>query len=226
MVSKRMTRNGTFDILTYKGVEKDIQRLFSKHAVQDENGQVLFDFFEQNGKLVDHEVLSLYHNKRASYGISSLNFSETTRSVFVSDSYASLIFFANQFRARISFEEAGFMVVGAAFDEGLFKKSLEEIPAKTKVNTVFSSSILGRVMDCRVQDLIHERNCSYRLSNGKVHLKNQEAEKTSAEPIASFSLRTYSISQGVLQTVRTFKPRQKGLESFYQVNKQSSNDFK
>ncbi|UZD21168.1 hypothetical protein [Algoriphagus halophytocola] len=226
MVSKRMTKKGTFDILTYKGVEKDIQRLFSKHAVQDENGQVLFDFFDQNGKLVDQEVLSLYHNKRASYGISSLNFSETTRSVFVSDSYASLIFFANQFRARISFEEAGFMVVGAAFDECLLKKSFKEIAKRAKINAVFSSSILGRVMDCRVQDLIHGRDCSYKMSNGSVHLKNLKTEKTSIEPMDTFSLRTYCITQGVLQTVRTFKPRQKALESFYQVNKQASDGSK
>lgn len=226
MVSKTMTRNGTFDILTYKGVEKDIQRLFSKHAIQDEKGQILFDFFDKTGELVDREVLSLYRDKRSSFGISTLNISETTRSVFISDSYASLIFFANQFRARLSFDEAGFMVVGAAFDEGLLKKSLEEIHAKTKINTVFSSSILGRVMDCRVQDLVHGRNCSYRLSNGSVHLKNLKTEKTSEEPIASFSLRTYCMSQGVLQTVRTFKPRMKGVESFYQVNKQAWDDSK
>lgn len=221
-----MTRRGTFDILTYKGVERDIQRLFSKHAVQDDKGRILFDFFDQRGELVDREVLSLYRSKRASYGISSLNISETTRSVFISDSYASLIIFANQFRARISFEEAGFMIVGAAFDEGLFKKLLEELHSKTKVNTVFSSSILGRVMDCKVQDLIHGRNCSYRLSNGSVHLKNLKTGKTSVEPVATFSLRTYCISQGVLQTVRTFKPRKKGIDSFYQLNKQAWEDIK
>lgn len=225
-MSKSMTRNETFDILTYKCVEKDIQRLFSKHAFQDEKGQILFDFFGQDSRVVDKEVLSLYRSKRASYGISTLNISETTRSVFISDSYASLIFFTNQYKARISFEESGFVVVGAAFDEGLFKKSLEEIPEKAKVNTVFSNSILGRVMDCRVQDLIHGRNCSYRLSNGSVHLKNLKTEKTSAEPIATFSLRTYCMSQGVLQSVRTFKPRKKGVESFYQLNKLALEDFK
>lgn len=225
-MSKRMTRKGIFDILTYKGVEKDVQRLFSMHAVQDEDGQVLFDFFDQNGKRVDQEVLSFYRNKRASYGISNLNFSETTRSVFVSDSYASLIFFANQFRARISFEEVGFMVLGAAFDESLLNKSLGEIPKNAKVNTVFSSSILGRLMDCRVQDLIHGRICSYRLSNGSVHLKNLKTEKTSAEPITTFSLRTYCISQGVLQTVRTFKPQKKEMESYYQLNKNAMEDLK
>lgn len=221
-----MTRNGTFDILTFKGVEKDIQRLFSKHAFQDDNGQILFDFFDQSGKLVDREVLSLYRSNRASYGISCLNISETTRSVFISDSYASLIFFANQYKARITIEEAGFLVVGARFDECLLKKSLEEIPKKAKVNTVFSSSILGRVMDCRVQDLIHGRNCSYRLSNEKVFFNNLETGKTSVEPIATFSLRTYCISQGVLQTVRTFKPGKKGVESFYQLNKQAKEDLK
>ncbi|MBN7817655.1 hypothetical protein [Algoriphagus pacificus] len=224
-MSKTMTRNGTFDILTYKGVEMDIQRLFSKNAIQDEKGQIYFDFFDQDGGVVDKEVLSLYRSKCASYGISILNISETTRSVFVSDSYASLIFFVNQYKARIAFEEAGFMVVGAKFDEDLLKKSLEEIHAKSKVNTVFSSSILGRVMDCKIQDLIHKRNCSYRLSNGSIHLKNLKTEKDSVEPITSFSLRAYCISQGVLQTVRTFKPRKKGAESFYQLNKQVKEDL-
>lgn len=216
-----MTRNGTFDILTYKSVEMDIQRLFSKHAVQDDKGQILFDFFDQDGRVVDKEVLSLYRSKNASSGISTLNITETMRSAFISDSFASLIFFANQFRARISFEEVGFMVVGTRFDECLLKKLLEEIPENAKVNTVFSSSIMGRVMDCRVQDLIHGRNCSYRLSNVSVHLKNLKTEKTSIVPIATFSLRTYCISQGVLQTVRTFKPGKKGIDSFYQLNKQT-----
>lgn len=226
MVNKKMTREGIFDILTYKGVEKDIQRLFSIHAFQDDKGQILFDFFDQDSRVVDKEVLSLYRSKRASYGISTLNISETTRSVFISDSYASLIFFTDQFRTRISFEEVGFVVVGAAFDENLLKKSLEKLPVNAKVNTVFSSSIMGRVMDCRVQDLIHGRNCSYRLSNGSVYLKNLKTGKTSVEPIATFSLRTYCISQGVLQTVRTFKPGKKGIGSFYQLNKQVVEDFK
>tara|TARA_R110002020_G_scaffold62045_1_gene166497 strand:+ start:492 stop:1157 length:666 start_codon:yes stop_codon:yes gene_type:complete len=221
-----MTRNGTFDILTYKGVERDIQRLFSKHAVQDGKGQILFDFFDQSGLLVDREVLKLYRSKRASYGISSVNISETTHSVFVSDSYASLIFFANQFRVRISFEETGFVVLGARFDECLLKKSLEKISAEAKVNTVFSSSILGRLMDCKIQDLHHGRNCSYSLSKGKVYLKNLKTGKATEEPIATFSLRTYCISQGVLQTVRTFKPRQMEMESFYHLNQQASDGFK
>jgi ribosomal protein L7Ae-like RNA K-turn-binding protein len=216
-----MTWNGTFDILTYMGVEMDIQRLFSKHAIQDEKGQILFDFFDQSGKPVDREVLSLYQSKRSSDGISTLNISETTHSVFISDSFASLIIFANQYKARIAIEEAGFVVMGADFDEVLLKKSLTEIPKNAKVNTIFSSSILGRVMDCKVQDLIHGRDCAYRLSKGKVHLKNLKTAKNSAEHIATFSLRTYCISQGILQTVRTFKPRQNGLESFYQVNKQA-----
>lgn len=216
-----MTRNGTFDILTYKGVELNIQRLFSKNAIQDEKGQIFFDFFDQDGGVVDREVLSLYRKKRASYGISCLNISETTRSVFISDSNASLIFFTNQYKARIAFEEAGFFIVGAKFDESLLKKSLEAIPAKSKVNTVFSSSILGRVTDCKIQDLIHGRNCSYRLSKGNVHIKNLQNGKVSEESIDTFSLRRYCISQGVLQTVRTFKPRKKEVESFYQLNKQT-----
>lgn len=225
-MNKKMIRIGTFDILTYKGVEMDIQRLFSKNAIQDEKGQIYFDFFDQDGGIVDKEVLSLYRNKRASYGISTLNISETTRSVFISNSNASLIFFANQYKARITFEEAGFFIVGAKFDESLLKKSLEAIPAKSKVNTVFSSSILGRVMDCKVQDLIYGRCCSYKLSKGNVHLKNLQTGKATEESMDTFSLRTYCISQGVLQTVRTFKSRKKGVESFYQLNKQALEDFK
>ena len=221
-----MTKKGTFDILTYKGVELDIQRLFSKNAIQDEKGQILFDFFDKDGRVVDKEVVSLYRSKCASYGISCLNFSETTRQFFISDSYASMIFFVNQYKARISFDEAGFVVVGAAFDVELLKIILEKIPEKAKINTVFSSSILGRVMDCKIQDLIHGRNCSYTLSKEIVYLKNLKTEKATEESMDTFSLRKYCISQGVLQTVRTFKPRKKGVESFYQLNKLALEDFK
>jgi hypothetical protein len=208
----------TFDILTYKGVEKDIQRLFSKHAFQDENGRILFDFFGAQGQVVDREILSLHRNKQASYGISTLNLSENVRSIFLSDSYASLIYFANQYKARITFEEAGFIVLGADFDQFLLKQVFGKIPKRTKINTVFSSSILGRVMDSKIQDLIHDRDCYYVLSNDLVQLKNRKTNKTSAESLFTFSLRTYCISQGILQTVRTFKPKQKGIESFYQLN--------
>ena len=213
-----MALTETFDILTYKGVEKDIQRLFSKFASQDKTGQIVFTFFCQQGRQVDCEIMSLYRNKKASRGISVLNPSENVRSVFVSDSYASLIYFANQYKARISFEEAGFLIIGAEFDHSLLRKALKKFSKKTKINTVFSTSILGRVMDCKIQDLVHDRNCSYTLSDDLVLLKNQKKDKVSAESIFTFSLRTYCISQGVLQTVRTFKPNQRGIESFFQLN--------
>lgn len=208
----------TFDILSFKGVEKDIQCLFSKYAFQDKKGQILYDFFGHHGHKVDTEILTLYRNKQASQGISILNISGNTRSVFVSDSFASLIYFANQYKARISFEEAAFIIIGAEFDYRLLKQVFEKLPKRTKINTVFSTSILGRVMDCKIQDLVHERNCSYLLSGDVVQLKSQKTKKDSAVSIFSFSLRTYCISQGVLQTVRTYKPKQKGIESFYQLN--------
>lgn len=224
MVSKRMTRNGTFDILTYRGVEKEIQRLFSKHAVQDENGQILFDFFDQSGELVDREVLSLYRSKNASYGISTLNISETMRSVFISDSYASLIFFANQFKGRIAFEETGFIVLGAKYDQFMLVKAFEQIPANAKFNTVFSSSILGRVLDCKIQDSVQGKECSFKLVNDLIQFES--TKKISSGPIHTFSLRTFCISQGVKQTVRTFKPKKKGVESFYKLNQLAWDEVK
>ncbi|MCU0400532.1 MAG: hypothetical protein MUE75_05890 [Algoriphagus sp.] len=213
-----MTSTGTFDILTYKGVDKAIQGLFSKFAHQDKTGQIVFDFFGEHGRKVDCEILSLYRNKQASRGISALNLSENSRSIFVSDSYASLICFANQFKARISFDEAGFLIIGAEFDLSLLKKEFKKVSKKAKINTVFSTSILGRVMDCKVQDLVYDRDCRYNLSDDWVHLKNQKRNKVSNESIFTFSLRTYCISQAIIQTVRTFKPKQKGVESFYQLN--------
>ncbi len=215
----------TFDILTYKGIEKDIQCLFSKNASQNDKGQILFDFFGHQGQKVDSEILSLHRSKKASFGISELNFSENVQSVFVSDSYASLIFFANQFRSRISFEEAGFLVIGADFDRSLVKHVFSKIPRKAKINTVFSSSILGRVMDCKIQDLSSDRTCSYILADDLVQLKNQKTNKVSAESIFRFSLRTYCISQGIRQTVRTFKPKLKGIETYYQLNKLAWNEL-
>ena len=208
----------TFDILSYKGVDKAIQGLFSKFAHQDKTGQIIFDFFDEQGEKVDCEILSLYRNKQASRGISVINLSEHSRSIFVSDSYASLICFANQFKARISFDEAGFLIIGAEFDLSLLKQAFMKVSKKAKIDTVFSTSILGRVMDCKIQDLIHDNDCTYYLYSDLVHLKNSKKAKSSVESIFTFSLRTYCISQGVKQTVRTFKPKQKGVESFYQLN--------
>lgn len=213
-----MALTETFDILSYKGVDKAIQGLFSKFAHQDQTGQIVFDFFDEQGRKVDAEILSLYRNKQASIGISTLNLSEDSRSIFVSDSYASLICFANQFKARISFDEAGFLIIGAEFDLSLMTQAFKKIPKKAKINTVFSTSILGRVMDCKIQDLIHDHECTYHLSSDLVHLENPKKAKSSVESIFTFSLRTYCISQAIIQTVRTFKPKQKGVESFYQLN--------
>jgi len=213
-----MALTETFDILTYKGVDKAIQGLFSKFAYQDKTGQIVFDFFGEQGEKVDCEILSFYRNRKASRGISALHLSEHSRSIFVSDSYASLICFANQFKARISFEETGFLVIGADFDYNLLHHDFEKISKKAKINTVFSDSILGRVMDCKVQDLVYDRDCRYYLSDDWVQLKNQKRNKVSKESIFTFSLRTYCISQAITQTVRTFKPKQKGVESFYQLN--------
>ena len=207
-----------FDILSYKGVDRAIQGLFSMFALQDKTGQIVFDFFNEKGGKVDCEILSLYRNKQASRGISVLNLSEDSRSIFVSDSYSSLICFANQFKARISFDEAGFLIIGAEFDLSLLAQALKKVLKKAKINTVFSDSILGRVMDCKVQDLVYDRDCRYYLSDDWVQLKNQKRNKVSKESIFTFSLRTYCISQAITQTVRTFKPKQKGVESFYQLN--------
>tara|TARA_R110002020_G_scaffold51034_8_gene144602 strand:- start:10620 stop:11285 length:666 start_codon:yes stop_codon:yes gene_type:complete len=213
-----MALTETFDILSYKGVDKDIQGLFSKFAQQDKTGQIVFDFFNKEGRKVDSEILSLYRNKQASRGISVLNLSEDSRSIFVSDSYSSLICFANQFKARISFDEAGFLIIGAEFDLSLLAQALKKVSKKAKINSVFSDSILGRVMDCKVQDLVYDRDCRYYLSDDWVQFKNQKRYKVSKESIFTFSLRTYCISQAIIQTVRTFKPKQRGVESFYQLN--------
>lgn len=220
-----MALTETFDILSYKGVDKAIQVLFFKFAHQDQTGQIVFDFFGEQGRKVDCEILSLYRNKKASRGISILNLSEDSRSIFVSDSYASLICFANQFKARISFDEAGFLIIGAEFDLSLLTQAFKKVSKMAKINTVFNTSILGRVMDCKIQDLIHDHDCTYYLYSDWVHLKNQKRNKVSKESIFTFSLRTYCISQGVKQTVRTFKPKQKGVESFYQLNQMNWENF-
>ncbi|OYX14100.1 MAG: hypothetical protein B7Z16_14860 [Algoriphagus sp. 32-45-6] len=211
--------------MSYKGVDKAIQGLFSKFAHQDQTGQIVFDFFDEQGRKVDCEILSLYRNKQASRGISVLNLSKDSRSIFVSDSYASLICFVNQFKARISFDEAGFLIIGAEFDLSLLAQAFKKVSKKAKINTVFSTSILGRVMDCKVQDLVYDRDCQYNLSDDWVQLKNQKRNKNSKESIFTFSLRSYCISQAIIQTVRTFKPKQKGVESFYQLNQMNWENF-
>jgi hypothetical protein len=218
------TSNETFDLLSYKDIDKSIQGLFAQNAIQDEKGQIVFDFLEREGEVVDTEILGLYQCKQPSRGISIASLTESTRLVFVSDSYASLIYFADLYKSRIALEEAGFIVIGAEFDGELLQRAFETIPEYAKVNTVFGSTILGRMMDCKVQDLIYNRNCNYTLSDDWVRLQNLKTGKGKTESISTFSLRTYCISQGLIQTVRTFKPKQKGVETFYQLHQQNWNE--
>lgn len=213
-----MTLSETFDILTYKGVEKSIQRLFFHYASEDGKGHILFNFFGHDGDFVDYESLSLHRFKQASFGISSLNISENTRMVFVSDSYASLIYFANLYKDRIAFEEAGFLLIGAKFDRELVKNALSNIPRKSKVNTVFSSTILGRIMDCQIENIIQNRDCSFSLSGHRVFLKDNTKGREHNLLIEKFGLWTYCKAMGMNQFVKTYKPKNSGIESFWQLN--------
>ena len=138
----------------------------------------------------------------------------------------------NQKSTRNSFDlivlaKSGLSLINSIFDIiynksipifHLLNQAFKKLSKKAKINTVFSTSILGRVMDCKVQDLVYDRDCRYYLSDDWVQLKNQKRNKVSKESIFTFSLRTYCISQAITQTVRTFKPKQKGVESFYQLN--------
>lgn len=76
-----MTLSKAFDILTYKGVDKDIQRLFSIFASQDNKGQIIFEFFDHQGQRCNTEILGLHRNKQASFGISVLNLSVTSENI-------------------------------------------------------------------------------------------------------------------------------------------------
>lgn len=219
-----MTSTERFDILSYRGVEIEIQRLFSKYASQHRNGQITFDFFDREGRFIDNEILSLHRVKQSSFGISQWNLSENIRSVFISDSYASMICFASQFKSRISFDEASFIIIGANFDHELLASSFQNIPKTAKINTVFSASILGRIMDCQVENIIQKRDCSFTLSKNKVLLKDKSKERFREVSIHDFALWKYCKAMGMNQYVKTYKPKKDGIESFYQLNQLYWND--
>lgn len=215
-----MTLEGTFDLLDYKGVAKKIQRLFSQFAVQKSNGQISFEFFNKGGNPIDTEILSLNKLKKASFGISIINSSPFSDSLFISDSYANLIAFANLYSSRISFENASFLIISASFDSILMKDSISKIPGSFKVYTIFDSTIIGRIMDCQVQNILNERDCVFRLKNECFLVQDMTSGLSRNLPISSFSLRAYCRLVGIIQTVKTLKPKRKGVESFHQLNLQ------
>lgn len=215
-----MTLEGTFDLLDFKGVAKNIQRLFSLFAVQKSNGQISFQFFDSVGSPIDTEILSLNKHKKASFGISIINSSPISDSLFISDSYANLIAFANLYSSRISFENASFLIISASFDSILMKDSISKIPGSFKVYTIFDSTIIGRIMDCQVQNILSERDCIFTLKNECFLVQDMKIGLSQKLSISSFSLRAYCRLAGIIQTVKTLKPKRKGVESFHQLNLQ------
>src|SRR5690554_6542565 len=99
-----MAANERFDLLDIKGVDRKVQRLFSNVLQEDDQGRLWANYSDGKGNFIDHEIWSIFKLKLSSGGI--LSFSTvhplSVRSLFISDSVANLISFAQSYAGRLS----------------------------------------------------------------------------------------------------------------------------
>jgi|TARA_R110002124_G_scaffold171273_3_gene338951 hypothetical protein len=210
-----------FDLLTYKGVDIKLQHLFSKHAVQNSKGQIQFTFYDQFDSVCDKEILGLTSLKKASSGVSTINLNPSSKTLFIASSYADLIFFSKQFSSRMEFQNASFLIVGADFNRDLILYNLNIFSSSIRVITLFENTILGKIMDSLIYNYINKIDALYIIEDDKIIVKVGN-KKNYSFPVSSFSLRTFSKKFWKKSQVRTYKPKLKGIDSFYQLNQHYS----
>src|SRR5690606_41864314 len=111
-----------FDLLNIKGVDRKVQHLFSDVLQEDDHGRLWANYNDGSGNIVDQEVISLSKLKFSSCGI--LHFSTanplSAKTLYISDSIANLIFFAQSYASRFSWDYVAFIVSGAKLERILF----------------------------------------------------------------------------------------------------------
>lgn len=205
----------SYDLLDLKGVDVNLQHLFSKVLQEDEFGRLFVNYYSGEGSVVDHEVLSISNLKFSSGGVADLSITNPhlARSVFISDSLTNLIFFLNGYNHHFNLEFSAFLVTGSALDKSLLLKTILKYPAVKKYYCLYGNSLLGKIKDCKVQHWLNGNDCLFKIEDDEVisFFENQsfimEANK--------FTLRDHLRQVSVRQTVNTKKPKNKAVENFY-----------
>lgn len=195
-----------FDLLDIRGVDRQIQNLFSDVLEQDNYGRLSCAYYDMEGKQVDEEIIGLSVSKIANQGI--IQFSKfdpkLVRSVFISDTVCSLIHFANAFSGRLDFEYAAFISTGSLMQKSLFLEAFNKYPNVRNIHTVYGNSLFGKVRDCKIQHWVLEDDCNFRIDGDLVNV--QYKDLIYITPASQFSLRNHVRQLSIRQTISTYKP--------------------
>lgn len=200
-----------FELLDIKGVDRKVQHLFSEVLREDELGRLWANYYGGNGDIVDHEVISLSKLKFSSCGI--LHFSPASplsaRTLYISDSVANLISFAQSYDSRFSWDYAVFIATGAKLERSLFMETVGKYPQIKKHYTIFDHSLIGRIRDCKVQDWLNGEDCFFTVVGEDV-VANYHGEVFML-PVREFSLRNHLRKLRIRQTLTTYTLRYRRL---------------
>ena len=212
-----------FELLDIKGVDRKVQHLFSEVLQEDDFGRLWANYNDGSGNIVDQEVISLSKLKFSSCGI--LHFSPanpfSARSLYISDSVANLISFAQSYSSRLSWDYAAFIATGAKKERDLFLEVVGKYPSVKKYYAVYGHSLIGRIRDCKVQHWLRGEDCSFRI-DGEVVVANYHGKDFMLAG-EKFSLRNHLRQLGIRQRLSALKNRKWDVENYYFFKWQSGN---
>ncbi|ERM83034.1 hypothetical protein P872_06055 [Rhodonellum psychrophilum GCM71 = DSM 17998] len=207
-----------FDLLDFKGVDREVQHLFSNVWTEDEFGRLKADYLDAKGEKVDEEILYVSGLKFSAQGI--LHFATAdpsmVKTVLISDAVANLVFFAKAFHQRLRLDYCSFIATGCLPDKNMFLKTLNHYPFANKFHSIFGNSLFGKVRDCKIQHWIQGKDCSFRIDGEKVIA--QYLNREYSLPIKEFSLRNHLRQLSVRQSLSTYKPGKSSLENYWEIN--------
>lgn len=204
-----------FDLLDIKGVDRKIQHLFFDVLQEDDQGRLWANYSDRKGNIIDHEIWSISKLKLSSGGILSFSTAHplSVRTLYISDSVANLISFAQSYASRFSWDYAAFVATGAKLERDLFIDAVQQFPFVKKYYAVFANSLIGRIRDCKVQHWLNGEDCLFRV-DGEMVVVNYQG-KDFLIPVYELSLRNHLRQVMIRHTVSSKKPKNKLLDNFF-----------
>lgn len=212
-------KEGLFDLLTVKGIKPIIQNVFSKAIIKDSLGKLSFHFWENN-TISDTEYLTLINLKKSNSGVSivSIGNKEQVKTIYFSDSTMNLICFSSKKFSTINFSNSAFISIGStSFTKSTIERIIQLFPNYSKVISIHSHSISGRIKDCLIQCWLLKKECSFKINNSIIIAKSNGKEINF--PVEGFSLTNFNNAFSIrLKRIRTYKPKNRKFEDYYSQN--------
>ncbi|MBD3631318.1 hypothetical protein [Cyclobacterium sp.] len=127
-----------------------------------------------------------------------------------------LVFTKNKYNS-LNLDYSAFLATGSGLDKNLFLENILKYPAVKKHYTIYGNSLLGKIKDCKVQHWLNGKDCFYRVEGELVvsHYQTRAFSLSARE----FNLRNHLRQLSVRQTLSTFKPKNKKLDNFYELDR-------